>query len=153
MKRALLLMAAVATVATAMPLAPPALAADGGQGQGRGAERSEGRGAKARGQGRIEREGRGRREDAPRRRYEDDRPRYEGPRRYDDGPRPSYMRPPGDGGRRSGAYLPDSYRGGVVDDYRRYRLRPPPQGYAWVRMGNGFALVEMDSGRVFDRVD
>lgn len=151
MKRALLLMAAVASVATAMPLAGPALADDGGQ--GRRAERSDDRGAKARGAGRGQRENRGRRDEAPRRRYEDDRPRYEGPRRYEDGPRPTYMRPPGDGGRRSGAYLPDNYRGGVVDDYRRYRLRPPPQGYAWVRMGNGFALVEMDSGRVFDRVD
>lgn len=149
MKRALLLMAAVASLATAV--APPALAGDGGQ--GRRAERSDERGARERPPRRAEREGRDRRDDAPRRRYEDDRPRYEGPRRYDDGPRPTYMRPPGDGGRRGGAYLPDSYRGGVVDDYRRYRLRPPPQGYAWVRMGSGFALVEMDSGRVFDRVD
>ena len=144
MKRALLLMAALASVATAMPLAAPAVAGDGGQ--GRRAERSDDRGAKERPPRRAEREGRGRR-------YEDDRPRYEGPRRYDDGPRPNYMRPPGDGGRRGGAYLPDNYRDGVVDDYRRYRLRPPPSGYAWVRMGNGFALVEMDSGRVFDRVD
>lgn len=69
-----------------------------------------------------------------------------------EGPRPNYMSPaPGVSARRG--YAPDSYRGGVVDDYRRYRLRPPPQGYDWVRMGNGFALVERGSGRVFDRVN
>ncbi|MBU2152801.1 MAG: RcnB family protein, partial [Alphaproteobacteria bacterium] len=89
----------------------------------------------------------------------DDRRRYEERQRYDDGrpsygqaPRPNYMSPaPGVAARRG---PPDGYRGGgVVDDYRRYRLRPPPQGYDWVRMGNGFALVERGSGRVFDRVN
>ena len=94
-----------------------------------------------------------------RRRYEE-RPRYEERRRYDDRPRPNYMDgprpnymgpPPGVSARRG--YAPDSYRGGVVDNYRRYRLRPPPQGYDWVRMGNGFALVERGSGRIFDRVN
>lgn len=80
------------------------------------------------------------------------RPNYmQGPRSSEaQGPRPNYMRPT-PGVRRG--YVPDSYRGDVVEDYRRYRLRPPPQGYAWVRMGNGFALVEMGSGRIFDRVD
>lgn len=169
MKRLILLLAAAASVASAMPLAAPALARDGDQ--GRRAERQESRGRG--GERGYERRGgpdrgdahRGRREDRgrDRPRYEEDRPRYERPRyeerRRDDdrgrpdymqGPRPNYMRP-APGVRRG--YVPDGYRGDVVGDYRRYRLRPPPQGYAWVRMGNGFALVEMGSGRIFDRVD
>lgn len=168
MKRVILMLAAVASVSAAMPLNAPAVARDGDQ--GRRAERQDrGRGdfrrdGGERGPGRWEGDGRGRRDDrprydAPRPRYDapppryEDRRRYDGPQRYDDGPRADYMRPYGEGSRRGGAYLPDSYRGGVVDDYRRYRLRPPPHGYAWVRMGNGFALVEMGSGRIFDRVD
>lgn len=201
MKRVLLMMAAAASLATALPLATPAFARDGdqdrraerhesrgggqqrgerggherrgppgrerGQGQGQGQDRSQGQ---YRGQGRGQEQDRGgprwqaqapRRDDGDRRRY-DAPPRYEDRRRYDDGPRPNYMdgpRPnymspaPGVSARRGNA--PDNYRGGggVVDDYRRYRLRPPPQGYDWVRMGNGFALVERGSGRVFDRVN
>ncbi|WP_156466956.1 MULTISPECIES: RcnB family protein [unclassified Phenylobacterium] len=167
MKRLILLMAAAASVAAAMPLAAPALARDGDQ--GRRAERQESRGRgpergyerRGGGQERRERGDRGRdrpRYDDDRPRYVDERPRYEERRRDDDrgrpdymqGPRPNYMRP-APGVRRG--YVPDGYRGDVVGDYRRYRLRPPPQGYAWVRMGNGFALVEMGSGRIFDRVD
>jgi Ni/Co efflux regulator RcnB len=171
MKRLILLMAAAASVASAMPLAAPALARDGDQGRraerqenrGRGPERGyERRGRQDRGdadRGRREDRGRDRpRYDEDRPRYVDERPRYEERRRDDDrrrpdymqGPRPNYMRPT-PGVRRG--YVPDGYRGDVVGDYRRYRLRPPPQGYAWVRMGNGFALVEMGSGRIFDRVD
>lgn len=107
------------------------------------------------------------------RRYE--RPRYEGARyadenrrpRWDDddrGPRPAPReesrrryeeRPPAapsfaPSQARRGGYLPDRFRGGVVEDYRRYRLRPPPHGYAWVRVGNGFALVSQDTGQIFD---
>lgn len=201
MKRLMLLMAAVASVASSMPLAAPALARDGDQ--GRGAARQEARGRAAdrgpdRGgpdRGAYERRGyerrmeerrsperiipdrgdrdralrdrgarrwdeddrpRARVEDRPR--YVDERPRYDERRREDrgqpdymQGPRPSYMRPVPGSGRRG--YLPDSNRGDVVGDYQRYRLRPPPHGYAWVRMGNGFALVEMGSGRIFDRVN
>lgn len=166
MKRIVLMIAAAASVAAAMPIADPAFARDGDR--DRRAERQE----PARGRGMpVERRGRqdrgDERRDGPRdvgpkrigredRRAPDDRRRYEerGPRpSYMDGPRPNYMSPaPGMGGRRG--FSPDSYRGGgVVEDYRRYRLRPPPQGYDWVRMGNGFALVERDSGRIFDRVD
>jgi Ni/Co efflux regulator RcnB len=161
MKRLILMLAAAASVSAAMPLTAPAFARDGDQ--GRRAERHDrgrghsGQGGKEAGPGRWESEGRRRGDDRPQydgpRRRGDDRPRYEGQRRYEDGPRPNYMRPYGEGARRGGAYLPDGYRGGMVDDYRRYRLRPPPHGYAWVRMGNGFALVEMGSGRIFDRVD
>lgn len=188
MKRLILLMAAAASVASALPLADPALARDGDP--GRRAERHEGPGRGARG-GYERRDGQDRRgpyrdgqdrgsprwDRGDRGRYEPprymperprysegrsrdmgERPRYEDRRRDDErdrpdylqGPRPEYMRP-APGTRRG--YLPDAYRGDVVDDYRRYRLRPPPHGYAWVRMGAGFALVEMDSGRIFDRVN
>ena len=78
-------------------------------------------------------------------RQEDER-RYDGGRRrYEDGPPPMDARPA-----RRGGYLPDSYRGGVVDDYQRFRLRPPPRGYTWVRVNGGFALVSVGDGRVFD---
>jgi len=77
-------------------------------------------------------------------------------RRYDERP-PAYAAPPAYGRyapapTRPGGYLPDSYRGAAVQDYPRYRLRPPPHGYAWVRTGNGFALVSEADGRVFDIV-
>jgi Ni/Co efflux regulator RcnB len=181
MKRMILLLAAVASVASAMPLAAPAFARDGDQ--GRRAERHEGRGGGQRserggyerrgGQGQERGQERGqdrsgqrwqaqdRRDDGGDRRRYEERPRYEERRRdddrprpeYRDSPRPNYMSPaPGVSGRR-GYAPPESYRGGVVDDYRRYRLRPPPQGYDWVRMGNGFGLVERGSGRIYDRVN
>ena len=51
---------------------------------------------------------------------------------------------------RRGGYLPDSFRGGVIEDYQRFRLRPPPRGYAWVRVNGGFALVSVGDGRIFD---
>jgi len=178
MKRQFLLMAAVASVAaTTLSFAGPAAAADDDRG-GRGrAERSEGRGRgqERGGERRAEPERGPRRsqgeerapappaaraprysDDGPR--YVDERPRYEERRggaerpNYMQGPRPSYMAPPPGAAARRG-YLPDTYRGDVIENYQRYRLRPPPHGYAWVRMGNGFALVEMGSGRIFDRVD
>jgi Ni/Co efflux regulator RcnB len=181
MKRLMLLMAALASVASAMPLA--ALAGDGDQGRGAARQEARGRGPdrggyEPRGPERIFRErapgdrgpqdrggrrweddsrSRARFDDRPR--YVDERPRYEDRRRGDErdrpdymqGPRPNYMRPVPGSGRRG--YLPDNYRGDVVDNYQRFRLRPPPHGYAWVRVGNGFALVEMGSGRIFDRVN
>jgi Ni/Co efflux regulator RcnB len=223
MKRLILMIAAVASVAAATPLAAPAFARDGDQ--GRRAERQDrGRGTSAdRGGGRRydgdrggrrggdegdERAGRrydddrsarrggdergARRDDRGPRRYDDGRRERvpalgygddRGPRRYDDGRRERVpalgsgddrrgrredyddrrheARPRSDAGpprgfapppsARRGGYLPDSYRGGVVNDYRRYRLRPPPAGYSWVRIGNGFALVSED-GRIFDMV-
>ena len=42
--------------------------------------------------------------------------------------------------------------GAMIDDYARYRLRAPPRGYAWVRVGGGFALVAPATGQVFDVV-
>jgi len=90
----------------------------------------------------------GRRERVPALGYGDDRRRYEERPRYEGGPPRGFAPPPS---ARRGGYLPDSYRGGVVNDYRRYRLRPPPAGYNWVRVGAGFALVSED-GRIFDMV-
>ena len=90
----------------------------------------------------------GRRERVPALGYGDDRRRYEERPRYEGGPPRGFAPPPS---ARRGGYLPDSYRGGVVTDYRRYRLRPPPAGYNWVRVGAGFALVSED-GRIFDMV-
>ena len=61
---------------------------------------------------------------------------------------------------RPGGFGPAPRRGGhlagqggaTIDDYARYRLRPPPRGYAWVRVGGGFALVAGATGQVFDVV-
>lgn len=33
-----------------------------------------------------------------------------------------------------------------VNDYRRYRLAPPPRGYRWVRADNDFLLIGVTSG-------
>jgi Ni/Co efflux regulator RcnB len=33
-----------------------------------------------------------------------------------------------------------------VNDYRRYRLAPPPRGYRWVRADNDFLLIGITSG-------
>lgn len=94
------------------------------------------------------------------RRYEDEPPRYEARPRDDDRPRYGYdggpRRPPQGfapaPSARRGGYLPRSFSGEIVDDYRRYRLRTPPAGFAWVRVGNGFALVSMADGQIFDMV-
>ncbi|WP_430419083.1 RcnB family protein [Phenylobacterium sp.] len=163
MKRLLLLMAAVASVTAATP--PAALAsARNDQDRDRGRESAD----RGRGERRDDDRGRGRDEDAARSRapvlgYGDDRsryaprPRYE-PRprdddrpRYGDGPRPRGFASPPPAARRGG-YLPRNFGGEIVDDYRRYRLRTPPAGFAWVRVGNGFALVSMADGQIFDMV-
>jgi Ni/Co efflux regulator RcnB len=72
------------------------------------------------------------------------------------GPRmePRYPVPPAAFGPRvrRGGYMPPAYRDGVVSDYGRLRLRPPPRGYAWVRVGGGYALVSTRTGQVFDIV-
>ena len=170
MKRLLLLIAAVASLA-AVPLAAPAFARDEpGRGRIERNDRGDGRDSAERGRrdrGAPER-GRGRDEDvqrgrapvlgygdersryAPRPRYEprpqeDERPRYGG------GSRPQGFAAPPPAARRGG-YLPRNFTGEVVDDYRRFRLRTPPAGFAWVRVGNGFALVSMADGQIFDMV-
>jgi Ni/Co efflux regulator RcnB len=50
---------------------------------------------------------------------------------------------------RRGERLPPYYRSRyvVVDDYYRYRLRPPPRGYHWVRDDRGdYLLVGLTTG-------
>ncbi len=51
-----------------------------------------------------------------------------------------------------GGYLPGSYRGGgyIVHDYYRYHLRPPPRGYYWYRTGNDYVLAAIATGLIFD---
>ena len=67
------------------------------------------------------------------------------------GPPEAYGIPPGAYyGARRGGYLPPQARGGVVQDYGRYRLRQPPRGYAWVRSGRAMMLMDMNTGQVFD---
>ena len=51
---------------------------------------------------------------------------------------------------RRGGYMPPQ-AGAPVQDPGRYRLRPPPRGFTWVRTANGYAMVGQD-GRVFDVV-
>ncbi|HEX7760158.1 MAG TPA: RcnB family protein [Caulobacteraceae bacterium] len=53
---------------------------------------------------------------------------------------------------RLGGYLPPYYRGWVVSDYARWRLRRPPYGYNWIRVGNDYLLVAASSGLIFDIV-
>lgn len=148
MRRLFLILAAVAGVATAAPTAL-AFARDGDQGRRaerheRGPERGRGWDGERRGRGEDRREWRGRGDGD--RRWREDRPRFEERRRDDEGRARRWREP------RRGGYLPEGYRGGVVEDYPRYRLRTPPQGYAWVRVGAGFALVSKEDGRIYDMV-
>lgn len=34
----------------------------------------------------------------------------------------------------------------VINDYRNYRLNPPPRGYQWVRSGNDAVMIAVTSG-------
>ena len=49
-----------------------------------------------------------------------------------------------------GSYLPRSYWGYRVNDYQRYRLRTPPRGYHWVRAGNDYVLAAIATGLIMD---
>jgi Ni/Co efflux regulator RcnB len=53
---------------------------------------------------------------------------------------------------RRGGYLPPSYPGVVVQNFARYHLRRPPDGYNWVREGNELLLVSAGTGLIFDVV-
>jgi Ni/Co efflux regulator RcnB len=75
--------------------------------------------------------------------------------RWSYGPPPSvyYSHPqyrPGYVAWRRGAVLPPHYRGYVVHDYHRYRLRPPPRGYAWHQVGNDYLLAAVATGIIFE---
>lgn len=49
-----------------------------------------------------------------------------------------------------GDHLPPEYRGRqyVVENWRGYRLSPPPRGYQWVEIGPDFVLSAVSSGIV-----
>ncbi|HET7329795.1 RcnB family protein [Dyella sp.] len=52
---------------------------------------------------------------------------------------------------RRGEYLPERYRVReyYVEDYGRYRLRPPPPGYGWYRSDDGeYVLVAIATGLI-----
>lgn len=99
--------------------------------------------------------------EAPRGGWREDNP-GRGPDRREEWrapPRSAYGPPPGyDGyaaprayGLRRGGYMPPQAHGAVVDDYGRYRLRPPPRGFDWMRVGDDFLLVSPD-GQIFDMI-
>lgn len=54
---------------------------------------------------------------------------------------------------RPGSYLSSAFRAAPVADYARYRLRPPPRGFAWFQAGRAFLLVSLADGQVFDVVE
>ena len=75
-------------------------------------------------------------------------PRYD-PRAYGPpaaAPAPSYAPP------RRGGYLGPGAGGAVIQDPGRYRLRPPPRGYVWMRTPNGMAMVSQSTGQIYDTV-
>ena len=53
-----------------------------------------------------------------------------------------------------GQVLPHQYRTHtyIVRDYHRYRLRPPPRGYVWYRVGDSFMLTGVANGVIFEVV-
>ena len=63
-------------------------------------------------------------------------PKYDA-RRYDDRRHQSW---------RKGNRLPPNYRGHVVNNYSRYKLRQPPRGYHWVKVNNDYLLVGIATG-------
>jgi Ni/Co efflux regulator RcnB len=67
--------------------------------------------------------------------------------------RPDYR--PGYSAWRRGGYLPPYYRGGgyVVHDYGRYHLRQPPRGYYWYRAGNDYVLAAIATGLIFEIIN
>ncbi len=69
-------------------------------------------------------------------------------------PPPAYYRSAPRGGYpgwRRGAYLPPMYRGDMVRDYPRYRLRAPPRGYSWYHVERDYMLTG-PSGMIFEIV-
>ena len=149
MRRIAIIAAILMTAAPLVALAAP----DGRGGRDRGGDR---RGYEARGGERGYQDPRG----APPPAYAQP---YAGPRapsaqtysRPYAAPPPGYgAPPPGYGARgpawRQGQYLPPQYRGAVVQDRGRYRLRPPPPGYDWVGVGPDIYLMQRSTGMVLD---
>ncbi|WP_432257723.1 RcnB family protein [Cupriavidus sp. TMH.W2] len=61
---------------------------------------------------------------------------------------------PGPGHWQKGERIPPEYRHRqyVIDDWRAYRLSPPPRGYQWVGIGGEYFLVAVPTGVVFQVV-
>lgn len=95
--------------------------------------------AQGRGWGDGEDRGQGRGEDRGERRG----------RRADPGPAAS--RPPPESWNR-GQYLPGPYRGDQVPDPGQLRLRQPPAGYDWVRVGRDVYLTQRSTGLVVEAI-
>ena len=53
---------------------------------------------------------------------------------------------------RRGAYLPPAYGGVYISNYGAYGLRAPPRGYRWSRVGNDYLLTAIATGLIFDIV-
>jgi Ni/Co efflux regulator RcnB len=108
---------------------------------------------------RWERRGDGRAERWERREWDRDGRRGYEERRWRDGPPPrAYRIEPGYGpgpgyAWRRGGRLPPGYRGQVIEDYSRYRLRPPPRGYYWYRSGDDFLLAAIATGLIFEVIN
>lgn len=51
---------------------------------------------------------------------------------------------------RRGQRLPNYYQSYVIYDYPRYRLRPPPRGYHWVRSNNDYILAAIATGLILE---
>ena len=160
MKRLVMALAAVATLA-----GPMAIASDAAAQSYRGGDRYD----------RYDRNDRYDRRDYNRGRYDNNRGRYDNNRgRYDNnrwdnrryngyylGNRWYYGQPsvsyysrrdyrPAYRAWSRGSYLPRSYWGYRVNDYQRYRLRTPPRGYHWVRAGNDYVLAAIATGLIMD---
>jgi Ni/Co efflux regulator RcnB len=172
MKRLILTLLAVAAVAGPLAVVSAAVAKDkgdqaqrrdngnrggdrGGPSRGRGGEGwredNRGRGGEGRGGERQGRERQGGERWGDERRGRD-RGEERAPPRSAYGPPPGYgYAPPRAYGLRRGGYMPPQVQGGVVQDYGRFRLRPPPRGYDWVRVGDDFLLVAPD-GQIFDMI-
>jgi Ni/Co efflux regulator RcnB len=87
----------------------------------------------------------GRRDGGYREPYGGDRDGYPGPG-YRGGPAHSYRFV-------RGQFLPQEYRGYVVNDYDRYHLRRPPRGYYWYRAGDDYVLAALGSGLIFEVIN
>ena len=55
---------------------------------------------------------------------------------------------------RRGGRVPAEYRGRnyVVNDWRAYRLQPPPRGYQWVGVGGDYVLAAVGTGLIMQIV-
>ena len=76
---------------------------------------------------------------------------YMAQRRWYYGPPPAHgYYQPGYRAWSRGQYLAPYYRQGVIRDYGRYRLRPPPRGYNWVRADHSIMLVNTRNGLILE---